>query len=96
MASAPTQQFPPSYLQEYNGNSLRDVAIAFTVLIIIVVALRFYARSLSKVKIGADDLLVVPSMITCLGIVGLALYGGHSSCRFLSERRRKGTGLRDV
>ena len=78
MASLPTQQFPQSYLQEYNGDSLRDIAIAFTVLTIVVVALRFYARSISKVKIGADDLFVLPSLLTCLGIVVLALHGAYT------------------
>lgn len=68
MTTPPVVVYPPGYLQEYNGDILRNVAISFIVLVTAVVALRFYARSLSKATLGLEDVLIVPAYITCLSI----------------------------
>ena len=69
----PVSQFPPSYLEEYNGNSPVVVAIVFIVLEVVCVALRFLARRISKTAWGADDSLIIPGAISCLSVIGCSL-----------------------
>ena len=69
----------PSYLREYNGDTLRNVAYTFIFFVIAIVALRFYARTLSKSKIGADDLLLIPGCLCSIGLCILSLVG-KSKC----------------
>ena len=64
--SATSTDFPPGYLDEYIGYRLTGVAIAFIVLNITFVALRFAARRLGKVPFGVDDMLIIPSLLTVL------------------------------
>ena len=64
-----------SYLREYAGDTLRNVAYTFMFCVVAFVALRFYARSLSKSKVGADDLLLIPGGLCNIGICILSLAG---------------------
>jgi hypothetical protein len=45
--------------------------IALTVILLLLAlvsaALRFWARSLSNVRIGSDDILIVPAVVSTLG-----------------------------
>lgn len=80
MASQPLPTGLPSdpsasYLREYAGDTLRNVAYIFMVCVVAIVALRFYARTLSKSKIGADDLLLIPGGLCNIGICILSLSG---------------------
>lgn len=61
-------QYPPGYLDEYRGQILVGLAIAFLVIETICVSLRFYARSIGKVRWGADDTLIIPGFILCAAI----------------------------
>ena len=61
-------QYPPGYLDEYRGQTLIDLAIAFLVIETVCVALRFYARRIGKVPWGADDTLIVPGFILCAAV----------------------------
>ena len=81
--SMTSQPLPPglpsepsaSYLREYAGDTLRNVAYTFMFCVVAFVALRFYARSLSKSKVGADDLLLIPGGLCNIGICILSLAG---------------------
>ena len=64
-----------SYLREYAGDTLRDVAYTFMFFVVAFVSLRFYARTLSKSRIGADDLLLIPGGLCNIGICILSLVG---------------------
>ena len=83
LLSMTSQPLPPglpsepsaSYLREYAGDTLRNVAYAFMFCVVAFVALRFYARSLSKSGIGADDLLLIPGGLCNIGICILSLAG---------------------
>lgn len=82
MASQPVPPAFPShpsasYLREYNGDTLRNVAYTFIFFVVTTVALRFYARTLSKSKIGADDLLLIPGGLCDIGLCILSLVGMH-------------------
>ena len=55
-----------------SGDLLRNVAIAFTVLETIAVALRFASLRLTKKQFGVDDFLTIPGYICCLGLPILA------------------------
>lgn len=70
-ASSP--QFPPGYLEEYNGHGPIAVSIVFIVLEVVCVTLRFCARRIGKVGWGADDSLMIPAVITCLALIGCCL-----------------------
>lgn len=58
----------PPDLEEYTGYKLVGVAIAFTVLEVTFVALRFVARSLGNVKFAIDDALMLPGLVFCIAI----------------------------
>ncbi|KAF7590962.1 hypothetical protein BBP40_002214 [Aspergillus hancockii] len=51
----------------YCGDSLMGVSIAFAVVQIVVVAARFYARSVQRVACALDDYLIIPALIASLG-----------------------------
>lgn len=61
-------QYPPGYLDEYRGQVAIDLAIAFLIIETICVALRFYARRISKVRWGADDTFIIPGFILCAAV----------------------------
>lgn len=75
MASSHTlvSNYPPGYLEEYNGNGPIAVAAVFTVLEVVCIALRFCARRIGKVAWGLDDSLIIPGAIACLAVIGCSL-----------------------
>ena len=66
-------QLPPGYREEYNGRGLIAVAIVFIALEVICIVLRFWARRIGKVPLGADDILIIPGAISCLALIGCGL-----------------------
>jgi hypothetical protein len=58
---------------EYSGDSLRDVAISFTVIEVLAVSLRFLSLFMSKKTLGMDDILAIPGLLCCLGLNTLVL-----------------------
>lgn len=70
-SSAPL--FPPGYLEEYNGQVPVSVAIVFTVLEVVCVVLRFWARTIGKIAWGADDTLIIFGAILSLTVIGCCL-----------------------
>ncbi|KAF7917047.1 uncharacterized protein EAE97_012067 [Botrytis byssoidea] len=68
-------RFSPGYEDEYIGNVLVNVIIAFTILEIIFVALRYLAQRIGHKPIGIDDWLVLPALIFNLGVIIDALVG---------------------
>lgn len=65
--------FPPEYIQQDASGHVVRVAVAFIVLELLLVALRFVSRSVSKTHSGLDDVLIVPALVFCLGICILAI-----------------------
>lgn len=65
-----SMEYPPGYLEHYNpkGHIVFGLAIAFIVVEIACVTLRFLARRIGKVPWGADDFLIIPGLIFCLGV----------------------------
>lgn len=61
-----SMSYPPEYLEQYDGDSLRGIAILLIVLEIICVTLRVYARRLGNVAWGMDDALIIPGTVFCL------------------------------
>ena len=74
-APPPASAYPPGYLRDYNGDALRNVSYAFIFLALAVVALRFYARTFSKSKLGLDNILIVPAAIPAIAVCILCLVG---------------------
>lgn len=68
----------PYPVEEYNGDSLRAIAILFIVLTTVCVAIRFYARRVGNVKWGLDDSLIIPGTIFCLALCTCALGGSRT------------------
>lgn len=66
-ASPPPSHLNPSYAREYNGDTLRDVAITFTVLEIVFVSLRYLSFYISRKPAGIDDWLIAPGLLLCIG-----------------------------
>ena len=67
-ATQSSPPLPPEYVREYRGDTLRDVAIAFTVLEILFVGLRFLSRWIGKKPLGLDDWLMGPGLIISIGL----------------------------
>ncbi|KAL8635623.1 MAG: hypothetical protein Q9228_006902 [Teloschistes exilis] len=65
--------YPSDMMKEYNGDSLRAIAILFIVLTTVCVAIRFSARRVGNVKWGLDDSLIIPGTIFCLALCTCAL-----------------------
>ena len=78
--------FPPEYVREYDGDSLRNISYLFIFLIVIVTLLRFYAKTLSKARFGLDDVLIVAAAVTCIAICSLALWGRWCRMQFFDVR----------
>ena len=68
MPGHPGSSIPPERMREYSGDVLRDVAIAFTVLEIAAITLRYVSLWVSKKRFGPDDILAVPALLFCLGM----------------------------
>ncbi|KAK2598905.1 hypothetical protein QQS21_005647 [Conoideocrella luteorostrata] len=77
---ADTAPLPPEIFNDYNGDRLEGLAIAFIPILLCFVGLRFWSRHLSATKLGLDDVLVVVSTVLQLGESALAIvfirYGG--------------------
>ena len=52
-------------LYHNDGYKLITVACVVSILSIIVVAARFYASQLKKAKIGPDDWISIPALVSC-------------------------------
>jgi hypothetical protein len=63
-----TPAFPPGYTQEDNGRQILITASLFIFLEISVVILRCATRIRYKTKWGADDFLMAPALLCCLGL----------------------------
>lgn len=83
--------YPSELMKEYNGDSLRAIAILFIILTTVCVAIRFYARRVGNVKWGLDDSLIIPGTIFCLALCTCAL-GGFQ----LPRKRSKGMAVTDL
>lgn len=68
----------PERMLEYSGDTLRDVSIAFIVLVTLAVALRFVALRLSEKPLSIDDILTIPGYLCSVGLCILSL--GKSRC----------------
>jgi hypothetical protein len=70
----PIANYPPGYLDEYNGYLLTNLSIAFLILELVFWALRFWSRRLGKVGWRMDDVFIVLALIctigTCIGSLG--------------------------
>jgi hypothetical protein len=66
--SATPAAYPPGYLEQYCGDTFLRVGIAVIPVEIIFVALRYYARYLSKTPWRLDDLLILPSLIVNMAV----------------------------
>ena len=64
----PISQPSPEYLAKNNGGPLLSTAVAFSVLQILLVSLRFAARWLKRRPIELDDYFIVPALLFCLGL----------------------------
>jgi hypothetical protein len=60
--------YPPGYLEEYNGKPLFAVSVAFIVLEIFFVVLRFWARKIGNVRWGADDIFIILGLMCSVGV----------------------------
>ena len=70
MPSAPAHpRLPPGYAEGYSGGRLRDTAIAFIVLEVGFVTLRYVSRALGKLPLGVNDYLMIPALVVWLGSV---------------------------
>lgn len=63
---------------EFSGQSCVAVSVAFIVLEVICVALRFWARKIGKIAWGLDDSLIIAAAILCLALIGCSL--GEYQC----------------
>lgn len=75
---ASTPRSSASRRLEYNGQSYVAVAVAFIVLEVICVALRFWARKIGKIAWGLDDSLIIAAAVLCLALIGCSL--GEQQC----------------
>ncbi|MCJ1380722.1 hypothetical protein MMC17_003830 [Xylographa soralifera] len=62
------EDYPPGYLEQYQGNPPLVLAITILPLEILFVGLRFYARRVGRVRWGADDTLIIPGAILCVAL----------------------------
>ena len=88
--SATTASFPPSYLTEYQGATPVALSIAFIVLEVFFVSVRYWARHVGHVKWGADDILMIPATMLCLTLCGFCignLLQAGNRARVSSEER---------
>ena len=77
----PPVDHPPGYLRQYDGDGLRDTCIAFIVLVVFIVILRFYARTKTKAKPSAADYWILPAAATFISLCALAVVGMSLSKR---------------
>jgi hypothetical protein len=65
--------FPPGYFEEYSGNSLEGISIAFIVLGVAFVTLRFMSRRYTKIQGALDDTLILLALVSNISLCGLSL-----------------------
>ena len=58
-----------------NGKRSLGSGIAFLVLALVAVVLRFYSKSLTKAKYAADDWWIILSLVAFSGWVGIEFWG---------------------
>ena len=78
-----SQDFPTidtKYSKEYRGDGLRDVAIAFTVLEVMFVGLRYFSRWIGRKPLGLDDWLIAPGLVATIAATACA-FGKITSSR---------------
>ena len=86
MSNHPQPTFPPEYAKEDIGYITRNVSIAFIVLELVFVGLRYLAQHMAGEKSGVDDILMLPSLILCLGMDVSAL--GHTRNSYICQSVR--------
>jgi hypothetical protein len=67
--SAPANLVSDAYI----GNILQGVAIAFIVLAVVFVGLRYVSRYLKGMGLGLDDFLVLPALIFNITLCGISI-----------------------
>ena len=72
-SAASPAKFPPGFLNQYIGHAPFAAGIAFIVLEVLAVLLRFWARRIGKVAWGADDTLIIPGAIFCVAVCGCGI-----------------------
>lgn len=74
-------EFPPGYLESYDGHKLVAICIAAIVLDVFFVAARFASRWIHNTPKGWDDLLMIPALLFSLLLAaeGLGTYITHVS-----------------
>jgi len=66
--SAALPQLTPEYCQADIGYQASRCAIAFIVIDLLTVGLRFLARHITKTRLGWDDRLLLPALCAILGV----------------------------
>lgn len=72
-ASSTPPHFTAAFAKEDNSQALLGVSITFIILEVGFVALRYHGRTQTKEKVGFDDILMVPSLLTVLASPALML-----------------------
>ena len=70
--SMPTS-FPPGYAEENHSGTLYGVAIAFIIIEILFVSLRYFGRYVTNARIGPDDILMIPATIFVVAAAALCI-----------------------
>lgn len=73
MSAPAPPSISPARVAADTGGRVIAVASTFIVLEIGVVALRFAARIIYRLKWGVDDYLIIPALIFCIGICIIAI-----------------------
>ncbi|KAH8429732.1 uncharacterized protein LDX57_007404 [Aspergillus melleus] len=74
MSDSPAEpQFPPGYMEADRGSQVIAASSFILVLTTILLAMRLYARSLTKAARGWDEFLLVPSYMCLIGLL-ICLY----------------------
>lgn len=72
-SSLASPAYPPGYLGESIGSHVLGCAIAFIVLEISIVALRYSTRYVTHTRSGWDDWLVLPALISSVAVCALGI-----------------------
>ncbi|KAI1460206.1 hypothetical protein F4805DRAFT_418594 [Annulohypoxylon moriforme] len=77
METSSVAAFPPGYAEQDLGPRTQAVAIAFIVLEVVIVTLRFSTRAIYKSRWGFDDYLIVPGLVFALGVCAITIIEVH-------------------
>lgn len=83
----PLSALPPAYIAESSAANLHNGAIAFTVLEVVFVGLRYASKIIGRVPRGVDDLLVTVSLVCCVAMNAFCL-GNEVCCVYLPAADR--------